>query len=370
MKLMNLLTLEISITDQCNMRCTYCFERDYGYEKRMTVREAEKIADRIVEITKEEQFKNLYDGLNITFWGGEPTVNRKVLEYFYYRLKKEIDVIEFFIYTNGIALLDYIDIIKNNDVKFQISYDGMPVHDRERKTVKGQSTSEHLLHVFKVLAEERIGFGLKSTLIARNFKFLVDIYNDFRDLNEKIFKPNNMFMTYAPTIDYHSSLRDEDFLIFKQQLHEIAKLEIQALRRGENFTCEWFTSSAGGTCAAGESMFAITKDGTLYNCHGAIYENETSLKEGDFFSNDFLDLIECRKKNSIYEVPEKCKTCASTICQQCNVVLFSKSKKSSYIERWNDIEAHGLPLCRYYDEITKYKTVIANVINPSASVSI
>jgi uncharacterized protein len=359
----NLLTLELSITDQCNMRCTYCFEQEYEYKDKMGMDQAVLLADRIVALTKEEKFKKIYNGLNITFWGGEPTINRQVLEYFYYRFREEVDVVEFFLYTNGLTILKYLDIIRNGDIEFQISYDGQPLHDLTRKTVGGGSTGKQLIEVFKVLAQEKIQFGIKSTITPIHFKYLMQVYLDFKYLNETIFEPNGMFMQYSPTIDYHGDMGQMNLEAFKWQMKEIAKLEIEHIKNGgKNFVWAWFSSKKGGVCSAGQTMFAIDKEGSYFNCHGALYEDAPELNEGSIFKDNFLDFIEDRKKNSIYEVNEKCKTCASTICSQCNIVFFTKSKKENYKDRWNDLEAHGLPLCNFYDEISKWKTVITSVL--------
>ncbi len=359
----NLLTLELSITDQCNMRCTYCFEQEYEYKHRMSMDQAVLLADRIVALSKEEKFKNMYDGLNITFWGGEPTVNRKVLEYFYNRFREEIDVVEFFLYTNGLTILKYLDIIRNGDVEFQISYDGQPIHDLTRKTVGGESTGMQIIEVFKELAKLKVPFAIKSTITPRHFSYLKQVYLDFKYLNETIFEPQGMFMQYSPTIDYHGDMGEMNLEEFQWQMKEIARMEIEHIRNGgKHFIWSWFSSKKGGVCSAGESMFAIDKEGSYYNCHGALYEDVPELTEGNIFSDNFLEFVESRKNHSIYEVPDKCKTCASTVCSQCNIVFFAKSKKENYKDRWNDLEAHGLPLCDFYDEISKYKTAITNVL--------
>ena len=68
MKLQNITSIEIIVTESCNLRCKYCFQ-----DKRNTIIE-DTVIDRIIELIKEYNIKD------ITLFGGEPvskfTINK------------------------------------------------------------------------------------------------------------------------------------------------------------------------------------------------------------------------------------------------------------------------------------------------------
>lgn len=124
------LELTISLTNQCNFKCSYCYQDKNS--KVMTQKTADEILDKIVDILKSGGYKELY----IHYFGGEPLLNIPILMY----LDKSIHLISrdngivyrAYITTNGSLLSD--DILEN--VKFdhiQLTFDGNEnTHNRLR----------------------------------------------------------------------------------------------------------------------------------------------------------------------------------------------------------------------------------------------
>jgi len=361
------LNLELNITENCNMRCKYCFEEGYFNKKNMTINQAEKICNRIIELSKTELWTKNYNGVTITFWGGEPTVNPKVIEYIYNKIRDNIQPANFFVYSNGLKTAGLKHILKNKDIDFQISYDGKPVHDMNRVDVKQQPTADKILKTVEELVTDGIMFGLKATIAPPNFKYLSEIYDDFSDLNDKmmkIHKRKGWTLRYAPTIDYHNIYTDLNFEVFSEQLKKLAYKEIDRYRKTGNFLTSWFDNKNGRMCSAGRSYFTVEMNGDIFNCHGCIYSDNAKeiFREQNIFNDDFMKFIDDRYNNSIYEVPEKCLKCNVSTCSMCNVVCFERSDKETYKEKWNDIAIQDNFLCMYYKEITKYKAVVDNIL--------
>jgi len=351
------LNLELNITEFCNMRCTYCFEDNHFTKKKMTINEAEKLCKRLIELQNTEKFKKLYNGIDITFWGGEPTTNIKVLNYIYTTLNNTNST--FFLYTNGLNIKKIENLIKNDNFNFQISYDGKPLHDKNRLNINGVSTTNTIIENFKWLIERDIKFEIKSTITPTDFSFLEECWKDIEHLNETYFK--SFKLTYCPTIDYHNEY-DINIDIFENQLKKITLLEYKYNKKHNTFLSTWFLSDCGKRCGAGQTYFTINMNGDIFNCHGFLYI-KNKMKELNIFDDNILDFLKDRLENSIYKVHPKCKKCFVTICNMCNVKFFEKSKKVGYNDKWNDIETSKWDMCKYYKIITKYKMGLIELIN-------
>ena len=71
--------MEITTTELCNCRCSYCFE---GYDKIIPhVNDRFMYISRAIdELISDKRFNEKYKGLTLTMWGGEPTLNMPLIE--------------------------------------------------------------------------------------------------------------------------------------------------------------------------------------------------------------------------------------------------------------------------------------------------
>jgi len=72
-------SFEINITQKCTLACTYCFE---DFNKKLVDINPEILKEfesKIEYLINSEKFLNKYQGINIIFWGGEPTMQSKIL---------------------------------------------------------------------------------------------------------------------------------------------------------------------------------------------------------------------------------------------------------------------------------------------------
>ena len=93
--------VEITTTALCNLNCTYCFE-GVKVDKQRLGDKIELVKQRIREVLASEWFATNYDILNISFWGGEPTLNGDLIVDVMNEFKN-VDKIEFHVYTHTIA---------------------------------------------------------------------------------------------------------------------------------------------------------------------------------------------------------------------------------------------------------------------------
>lgn len=132
----------LSITEQCNLRCTYCcYSGNYANNRRhstksMDAGDIDAIYDFIDTISPNRDIR-------ISFYGGEPLLNYALVKYAVGAgYKRWNDKVIFSISTNGVLLTPtVIDWIVDNSVELAISVDGAgQYHDRYRVDKGGKGS--------------------------------------------------------------------------------------------------------------------------------------------------------------------------------------------------------------------------------------
>jgi uncharacterized protein len=340
-------TIEITTTALCNLGCTYCFEGVKTNKQRLDDK-LDLVKQRIHELRKSPWFRNKYDSLNISFWGGEPTLNGKMIIDVMNEFN-EYPEIEFHIYTNGYnrkRLEDIFDAVDTSKLQIQISYDGKDINDKFRLTHTGKPTSSTVVENIEYFARKGINISLKSTIPLKSMTGLYKTWLDFRDLHQRLNSiGRNITVTYAPTIDYVNEIPSGDLpkMIedFRKEMLMVAREEIKFYREHNHHLMSWF--DGGDTkvhCASGANMHAIDVDGQSYACHGSLYSPNKELMRGSSIDQDsFVDDV--AKMSETYSIPIRtvsdiCKGCVATTCMICPVSSLDNSKKEDYFDRWTD----------------------------------
>ena len=109
----------ISITNKCNLKCSYCYERHLNTEYGCIDTETrDKIADFI---------KRRDDAGTVYLFGGEPLLYKDTVKYYCENIKAR----EFVITTNGTLLdEDFIKWCADRKVIINMSHDGKECTDR------------------------------------------------------------------------------------------------------------------------------------------------------------------------------------------------------------------------------------------------
>lgn len=152
----NLQSITIFMTEQCNMKCTYCFEKDF--KNRLG-----KVSNKVIEKSLDLLFANDNgEEKKFTFFGGEPSLNvegiRHALEY-YIKLKNNglKSTIYFDINTNLLVLTDeLIELFKEirtyAPFYISVSCDGFKeLNDKQRIDLNGQGTYDRVINNAKKL---------------------------------------------------------------------------------------------------------------------------------------------------------------------------------------------------------------------------
>ena len=128
-------SVTLLMTEQCNLRCNYCYE-EFSY-KSPTL----EILERIKAL-----FSNLsrnYDDVHVSFFGGEPTLALKKIRQIIEHNKQISSKFSYSITSNGTLLTEQLlqGLVNDGLVQAQITLDGLGAsHDAARKTRKGTGT--------------------------------------------------------------------------------------------------------------------------------------------------------------------------------------------------------------------------------------
>jgi len=351
--------IEITLTDECNFRCKYCFEGD-ECTKTTTLDCVDDVFDGIERMMNDEWFLQNFGGIRIGFWGGEPSLRPDILKLFVDKYKNN-DFISFNIYTNGYVVDGMIDIFKpiKDRISIQVSYDGARIHDIKRLTVGNKPTSERVKKNIYKLHENGYKVSLKSTVTYDTIQYMSDCWDDIKKINDDL--GDNM--RYSITIDYFNVPDVIDMGLFKKSFIDVAKKEIDFYSQHKYFLFTWFESTQPKTCSFFRCGFSINTNGKMVNCHGCGYSPESSNFEfGHISDDDIVDKI----KNNFYffiepEKSEECKNCMAVNCVTCNVVKYEYSDKETFIERWYDLSCQT-KLCDMYREFSKVSISLRDII--------
>lgn len=371
----NRLCVDFLMTTSCNLRCTYCYEE--GSVATCFTPDDEVITafyDRMDELLASDYLKTEFPGgITLNFWGGEPTLNADLVSEITERYKDN-DKVVFFMFSNGYNIKPVYNILDtfksqtvNGQSKFyiQISYDGQKMQDIQRPSAGGKITSKEVRATIDMLGDEQIPFGIKSTVSRDCFNLLPESYIEMREIFENVKNNRHAVNNYFPTIDYYQPPSDPT--PYKQALNDaliqIAPHEVAFKSQYNRYFMKWFEQSKR-LCAAGKSMIVIDHDGSVYPCHGCLYDKkENHLITNVKNSTNFINTI--REKSNEFDAfyrdePEKCQNCESTFCLRCNVTKFGFSDKKSYGEKWTD-HTNQPDLCEYFKMISEVRIAMDNI---------
>lgn len=143
---MELVAVNIWVTNKCNLRCEYC------YVDKTSVSMDDNTSDEIIRFLIRNDNKNVR---NINFHGGEPLLNFKII-------KKIIETLELngrqYVYsltTNGTIISEEIkELISNYKINISVSMDGRKeTHDKYRRFTNGKGSFDLVIKNLKIFSE-------------------------------------------------------------------------------------------------------------------------------------------------------------------------------------------------------------------------
>ena len=154
--------LRISVTDRCDLRCTYCMAEDVTFLPRQEVLSIEEI----IKLT------NIFNELGVKKFrltGGEPLVRKNIVSIIEHlnNLKNQGKILEHTLTTNGTNLSRYASILKKNGVeRINVSLDSLN-SESFRKITKWGDLSK-VLNGIEAAKKEGIKIKI-NTVLTQNF---------------------------------------------------------------------------------------------------------------------------------------------------------------------------------------------------------
>jgi radical SAM protein with 4Fe4S-binding SPASM domain len=365
-------SIEVTTTAMCNLGCTYCFEGVKTDKRRLDDKE-ELVKKRIWEAYNSDWFKENYDRLTISFWGGEPTLNPELVVNIIQEFQP-VKNIDFHIYTNAYNRKRIDQIIDNVDLSklhVQVSFDGVDISNKFRITHSGKGSSAQVLENMEYLAKRGVSMSLKSTIPLKSMDNLHKTWLDFEKLYDKFQGMGNIKISYAPTIDYVSDLPEQIvpgvIETFRGQMLKVAKEEIRFFQKHGFFLCTWFGADDTKVhCSAGANIHAINVDGNGYACHGAFYSPyKDELKAANLEDDNFVEqMVSMSDKYSgrLGEITSVCTDCVATTCMVCPVSSFDLSKKEDHFDRWQDRWVNNM--CGFFKAFGEIDRSVQRYLDP------
>ena len=113
--------LRVSVTDRCDLRCTYCMAEDVTFLPRQEVLSIEEII-KLIDVFSELGVKKF------RLTGGEPLVRKNIISVIehLFELKKQNKILEHTLTTNGTNLEKYSPLLKRNGInRINVSLDSL-----------------------------------------------------------------------------------------------------------------------------------------------------------------------------------------------------------------------------------------------------
>ena len=362
----HIFNFEITTTNKCNCNCLYCFENDK--ERTDKTYKVSDIIKNIHYLLSHPLFSDHFKVINLSFWGGEPTLKIDDILTYIEEFGKNQSIAWHF-YTNGTLKDNIKKIIKElkkrdalSRLKLQISWDGDPIHDINRISKTGISKSSLIKETFKELYYEGINLDLKGTISPKDFKYIPEIWKSYESFINDVTEGNEHHLVWAPTIDQTFDSENDYYDDFVRSLPIICNYEIEYYKKYHSNLLSWFGSDAH-SCSYREGMCCVGSDGFVYTCHGVPYVKEDCKSEilGNISDTKWIDNYLSNVGTHKLIIQDECNLCTATHCSICCVQSMIRSKKTTQIEKWYDRTLQK-QLCKYYKVFGIYDKALHTIL--------
>ena len=308
---MRIESLDLHITDRCNLRCDYCYLYRQDYVRRPDIDES--VIRFLPQVVEKLGVKR------INFFGGEPMLAFEKIQQIVELLKPK--GVRFHIATNGtVCTPEQSQFLKAHQISVQRSIDGC----REACEKNRPGVNEKYLELTDLFRDR--GKARRSTIAEDAAKYL---YHSWLYL-----KTNGFNQGWTPVPDNYSEWKPESIQAFLDGLRAIARDLVADAKAGKRpFYNFWFQRVAQSMlsqnrespkgCGAGRTLLALRQDGFFFACHRFVSDDVLS----DWCFGHVADIIYgsgLRPGPSAAEAIRKCREEPFTAaefaeCEECPV---------------------------------------------------
>ncbi len=274
-------TIDMDLTVECNLRCTYCFKEKW------TEHMEEQVAfDAIVWLI---HASGPAKDIHVSLMGGEPLLRfkliKKLVPFAKRRAVQHGKCISFGITTNGTLVTDeVVEFWRRWDMGFHTSIDGTPdVQDRNRPTTSGKGSSRLVEQSAKRILAYRRNTTARCTVVPSSVGAIVSSYKYFRSIGYEdiAFVPGG-----------HRDWDEASLRLFELQIWELADLLMADLRAGRPIVLKGVDEYARAQlqqerfehpCGAARGTVLIDIHGDIWPCHRWNKESEADWRLGSIY---------------------------------------------------------------------------------------
>ena len=310
----------IELTDKCNLRCVYCYRQDHLKENVLDKQSAKGIIKHLIEIDR----KNNLGGeiMRIIFFGGEPLLNFKILQFIVLELSRLIlnYQLKFSVSTNGVLLTqDKIDFFEKYRFSVQVSFEGdEESQGNSRPFANGKNSFNVVQKNLDLIKQQKKGYSIAFSLskLTSNIADKIDEQVQLGFINfNLLFIVDDIIGTNCLTFD------DIDFI--KHEIEAIVDKYIDYFRDGKIITIHplfdsltyLHTRIPKGVCNATVNVEAFGTNGDIYPCQRFLSIPE--YKYGNVLSDMNEDIVFKIRDNKCYFASE---------CSDCWMKAFCSGK--------------------------------------------
>ena len=262
----NLKQCSITLTRNCNLRCTFCYAKETNYETKN------------VEITKVQKLIDFCDVQKvkyIVFTGGEPLLYPQLIEILkYIKTKKNIMIPA--IATNGIMLQDESfcnELIINGIKYFDISLKGK--NEAEWQLITGQNLLQQQQKAIQNLSKLNIDFTCSMVLCQSNIKSFIETIEIAK---------NNGAKSFSFTFEIDNNYDKEKGVSYLKEKNpfELINKFISKIDKLYEITDDWWIEYSYPLCMYTEEQLKILKNHLATPCqihmkNGIVVDPEMNL---------------------------------------------------------------------------------------------
>ncbi len=330
--------LTLNVSGRCNLRCEYCYANAGNYQaESITFNMTKAVADQTLNV-----FFDYFDQIeSIMFFGGEPFLNYKLIEYV---CEKTLELIDqgkmekaphFSVITNGTVYNKKIaEIIKKYNFYVTISYDGdVNVNNILRLSDCGKGMSSTIIqNINNIINDTGIIPGIEATYTGLHVKNKVSplqATKNIKQISDKLqvhltpviaddsafYKLNDNSPFVDSVSDFFKNIRSLTDCKEHPPVYSLLGRLLFPLINKENPPVNYI-------CNAGFGTLSVASNGFVYPCFMIIDNKNFCLgnifDENIFYSKKFRDLQDSILRFSNKKTNEACKKCfARTVCSGC-----------------------------------------------------
>lgn len=338
-------------TYQCNLTCTYCFLSDLQHKGKKwltTVIDDCHLTTVFDVITALDKGKKR----RIALYGGEPLLvkNKPVIEKILKKGKE--NGYKFTILTNGVSVVDFLDILVKYPVSIlQITIDGpKEIHDTRRIKRDGTGTFDDIVRGVDAAVKAGLTVLLRTNLDKVNVESLPRIMAFFK---EKGWSDNpKVHMRFAPV--FEKGCGNYDLIMPRKSVYQsvishavqnpaVQRMSFDDMRGVELFEKVFVTGELGAPrfwyCESNAGRLIYDPFGDIYICPEHV--GTETIKVGTYYpSLVWNETYQMWRERTILTIPE---------CRKCRYALFCGGGCSyEALQRFGTLSK---PVCYDYREI-------------------